>query len=360
MQVFGQAVFGPLCLLVLVLQSSCAYISQSSKYTGPEPRPAAVEDYYAKGPSPSYQRFYEEVLTQKNEYTHKKISIETHVGQITIDYFQRPEPSDQLIFVFPVLGGKNIIADYFARYYARNGFDTAVVNRVDDFKNPAHFYELEEILRDGIVRDRIAMDFFEQQYAKKEFGSFGISRGAINVAMTAGVDPRLKHNVMAMGGTDLVSLFKDSDQRGIVRYRNRVMAYHNLTEEEFYEQLEKQIKTDPKNLAQYIDSRNSLLVLSVFDQAVPFKYGEKLRQQMGNPQTVYVAAGHLTSILYTQFAKLLLPFKELCLFPRDYIESEALAFYQRSFNNNHSNDWWMLPYRVLQLPFTLIGSVLAK
>ncbi|MBX7143946.1 MAG: hypothetical protein K1X79_05800 [Oligoflexia bacterium] len=332
-------------------------MAQNPNYQGPPPRSAEIESYYAKGDS--YSSYSEEVLTVKSDYVHRKIAIQTHAGAINIDYFAGPEKSEDLIFVFPVLGGKNIIADYFARYFAQHGFDTAIVNRVDDFKDPSKFYQLEEVFRQNVVRDRLAIDFFEREYGKKNFGTFGISRGAINVAISAGVDPRLKYNVMAMGGTDLVSLFKESDQRGITKYRNRVMAYHNLTEEEFYSQLERQIKTDPKNLAQFIDGRNSLVVLSVFDHAVPFKYGEQLREQLGNPRTVYVAAGHLTSILYTQYAKLLLPFRELCLFPRDYIESEALSFYRSSFKRDEYS-WWMLPYRVLQLPFSLLGSALAN
>jgi hypothetical protein len=345
-----------LAVVIIGLLSSCALIPQNPHYAGPPERPTEIDAYYSKGIS--FTGFDEQVVSKMKNYTHKRILIESEAGQIKIDFYQRAEQSKDLIFVFPVLGGKNILADYFARYFARHGFDTAIVNRVDDFKDPARFYEIEDVFRRGVVRDRVAMDFFEKQYHKTEFGSFGISRGAINVAMTAGVDSRLKHNVLAMGGTDLVSLFKESNQRGIVKYRNRVMAFHDLTEEEFYDALRRQIRTDPKNLAHYIDSRNALMFLSVFDQAVPIKYGEQLREQMGNPRTVYVAAGHLTSILFTQYIKLLTPWRELCVFPQDYIESEALSFYQESFKRDASS-WWMLPYRVLQLPFTLIGSMFA-
>jgi len=44
----------------------------------------------------------------------------------------------------------------------------------------------------NVVRDRMAIDFFEQRLGKKEFGTLGISRGAINVAVTAGVDETAK------------------------------------------------------------------------------------------------------------------------------------------------------------------------
>lgn len=354
---FHVAAAASVCAFLSFGLSGCAFVPLNPNYQGPPERPVEIDTYYSKGNS--YNAFQETTLKEKKEYTHKKIDIQTDAGPISIDYFARPKHTDSLIFVLPVLGGRNIIADYFARYYARHGFDTAIVNRSNEFKDPNRFAELEEIFRKNIVRDRIAIDFFEKQYGKKQFGSFGISRGAINVAMTAGVDPRLKYNVMAMGGTDLVSLLRDSDQKGVRKFRNKVMDTLGMSKTQFYESLRARIRTDPKYLAKYMDARNTLMFLAVFDHAVPFKYGEQLREDIGKPRTVYLTAGHFTSILFTQYAKLLLPRAEICLFPRDYIEREALVFYNRSFKHRNTA-WQMLPYRILQLPFNIIGGTLAN
>lgn len=337
--------------------SSCAFVPLNPHYEGPPARPAEIETYYSKGAS--FKSVKEEDLKLTKQYTHKKIDIDTEFGPISIDYFKLRKQNDSLIFVLPVLGGRNIIADYFARYFAKHGFDTAIVNRSNDFKDPEKFDQIEEVFRRNIVRDRIAIDFFEQKYQKKRFGTFGISRGAINAAMTAGVDPRLKYNVLAMGGTDLVGLLRDSKQKGVKKFRNKVIKSKGITKQEFYENLRARVRTDPTYLAKYMDARDTLMFLSVFDNAVPFKYGEKLRQEIGKPRTVYLAAGHYTSILYTQYAKLLMPWERICLFPTDYIESEALAFYKQRFKRKNTF-FQTLPYRILQLPFNLVGGVLAN
>ncbi len=339
--------------------AGCMYSPLAAHYKGPPQRPAELEQYYAKG---SYSDFTEKVTRVDQDFSVRRLQINTSGGLITIDYYQRPKQSENLIFVFPLLGGKNIVADHFADYFAHRGYDTAIVHRVNDFKDPKNFDKLEEIMRQGIVRDRIALDFFEQQYGKKKFGSFGISRGAINVAMTAGVDPRLKYNVMAMGGTDIVRILKKSDQPGIKKYRDRVMAEEHITSDEFYTRLKDQIRTDPKQLASYVNARNALLFFGIFDKTVPFKYGRKLRKQIGQPRTIYLLAGHYTSVLYTQFVRLVPPvqnsfYPSFAAFPMDYVERESLAFYDARFKHRRFNPMIAL-YRALQFPVNVVGWAL--
>lgn len=340
---------------VVFAVSSCAYVGESSSGAPKPERPAEIDSYYSRGSS--FEDFKEEVIYENSDYKVKRISIITESGLVTVDYYQRPTSDENLVFVFPLLGGKNLIVDYFADYFAKRGYEAAIVHRVDDFKDPSKFSKLEEVFRAGVVRDRIAMDFFESKYKKKNFGSFGISRGAINVAITAGVDPRLKYNVMAMGGTDLVGLFKRSNQKGLAKYIQRVMDYEHISRDEFFVRLKSMLKTDPKNLAQYINPEDTLLMLAVFDRTVPIRYGERLRRQIGNPRTIYLLADHYTSAMYTQLASVFPPVPRLSLFPLDYIESEALAFYDKSFKKRGVSPK-VLPYRLLQLPFTILGELM--
>lgn len=158
-----------------------------------------------------------------------------------------------------------------------------------------------------MIRDRIAIDFFERQYGKKEFGSFGISRGAINVAISAGVDKRLKHNVLALGATDLVRIMKSSNERRIEKYRDDVMAKLGISEKEFYTALTDNIRTDPKGLAKISYARHTLLVLALLDKTVPIQYGIKLRREIGGPKTVYLLADHYLAAGFTQLATVAAP-----------------------------------------------------
>ena len=261
------------------------------------------------------------------------------------------------MFVFPVLGGKkNLIENYFAQTFANRGFDAAIVHRNEDFKKPETFPQIEDTLKRMVVRDRIAIDFFEKEYKKKDFGSFGISRGAINVAMSAGVDPRLKHNVLAMGGTDLVGVFRDSDERKIGLYKKAVMEQQKITAEEFYAYMEERIKTDPKMLAKYMDARNTLLILALFDSTVPFKYGQQLRADIGNPRVVYLLAGHKTSVLFTELPNHVKPLEHFPIMPFDYIETEAVAFYDKSFGTGRRSARQAV-FEVLQSPFSLVAQI---
>jgi len=335
----------------LLILSGCGVLPLDPHAKPPPVRPEELNQYYAKGNS--YSAFSSTLLQDKIHYTVNRYTIKTDKGDITIDYYKKPTADENLIFVFPLLGGKNVIADYFAEYFVQHGFDAAIVHRNNDFKDPKYFDQLEEVLRDNVVRDRIAIDFFEKEMHKKTFGTFGISRGAINVAMTAGVDPRLKYNVMAMGGTDMVDIFRYSHQRRLKFYRNSVMEQKGLSKEEFFNDLRAKLRTDPDHLAGYLDPKNTLLFLSVFDRTVPIKYGRMLRKQIGNPKTVLLLADHYTSILYTQYAPLLPPIRKIGIFPLDYIETQAMDFYEKSFGIS-SGALKMMPYRLLQLPSDII------
>lgn len=345
-----------LVCVACLLFSGCVRLSGNSWYTGPPARPTSMQEYYRA--EASYAGFREQIEKSTKQYTLKHITIDSYAGPIVIDYFQRSEKSNSLVLVFPVLGGKNFIEKHIARYLAESGFDAAIVNRSNEFKDPGKFEQLEEIFRLNIIRDRLALDFFEAEYGKSQFGSFGISRGAINVALTAGVDSRLQYNVLALGGTDLIHLFRDSHQARISKYIQTVSDSRGYSREQFFVELGKQLRTDPKFTAQYLDSRKTLLILGIFDRTVPFSYGLKLREQIGRPETIFLFADHYVSLAYTQTVSILPPSKEKAgLFPFPYIEQEAVSFYARSFDQGWN--WKVLPFKILQFPFNLVAETLA-
>jgi hypothetical protein len=344
-------------LAISISASGCFRLTASSSYKGPPERPAEMESYYR--PERPYGSFREEIERVTPDYTHKHITIDSYSGPIVVDYFQGNKRTDSLVLVFPVLGGKNFIEKHFARYLVESGVDAAIVNRSNEFKDPTKFEQLEQIFRANIIRDRLALDFFQAEYGKHKFGSFGISRGAINVALTAGVDPRLKYNVLAMGGTDLVNLFRDSNQPRIENYIRTVSDTRGYSEEQFFTALKKQLRTDPKYTAQYLDGRDTLLVLGIFDRTVPFSYGMKLREQIGRPETIFLFADHYVSLAYTQTVSLFPPSKEKSgLFPFPYIEQEALSFYKRNFDDKWN--WKALPFELVTLPFNLVAEGVAN
>jgi hypothetical protein len=137
-----------------------------------------------------------------------------------------------------------------------------------------------------------------------------------------------------------------------------VSEQKGFEEEQFFEALRRQVRTDPKNTAQYLDGRDTLLILGIFDRTVPFAYGMKLREQIGRPETIFLCADHYVGVLYTQTVSLVPPSKEdPGLFPFPYVEEEALNFFDKHFND--SINWSVVPYRVLQAPLNLAAEGIA-
>ncbi len=341
---------------LLLLCSGCFVVPQSPNYPGPQPVPPEVEAYYRV--DSSYTSFKESAVETFDNYQKKTYDLETAYGPMTVDWYASPEGGDDLVFVFPVLGGKPVIEGHFARYFVERGLDAAIVRRSDEFKKPEKFFSLEQIFRDNVRRDRIVIDFFEREIGKKNFGGFGLSRGAINVAMTAAVDKRLKHNILCLGGSDLYNLFKKSNQRSIKKYITRVMDEYQISNAQVFTFIQKNIKTDPKNLASFIDARNTKLILALFDRTVPIKYGLRLRDQIGRPETLFLVADHYTGLLYTRFSDIIWPDHPLALFPLDYLESESTDFFNQAFSHRRSY-LKRVPLRILRVPFDMIGQMVA-
>src|SRR5262249_54411208 len=155
-----------------------------------------------------------------------------------------------------------------------------------------------KVLYDNVVRDRIAIDFFEKEYGKKNFGTFGISRGALNVILTAAVDSRLKYNVLAMGATDFARIMETTHERRIRHYVQDVVDKKNLTEAQVYDAV-RALKTEPSKLAQYLNAKDTLMFLALLDNTVPIPQGLELRRQIGGPKTVFVLADHYLTAAYT-------------------------------------------------------------
>lgn len=342
-------------LFIILNLAGCFAISGRERSTPIPERPDPMLEYYK--PHSSYLSYQEDVTAVTSSYIEKHILVTTTNGSFQIDLFENQEPDDDLVFVFPVLGGKNFVERSIAIFLAEHGVDTAIVNRNNEFKDPKKFDNLEEILRQNLIRDRLAIDFFEREYGKRDFGSFGISRGGINVALTAGVDSRLKYNVMVLGGTDMVNVFRDSDQKRIQKYVSTVSTEKNIAEEEFYELLKRDIITDPINTAHYINGDDSLLILAIFDKTVPFSYGMRLREQLGYPKTIFLFSDHYVGLLYTQVGSLIPPGKGPGLFPFPYIEDEALNFFRDKFKTGET--WGLVPFKIFQAPLNLIGEVVS-
>jgi hypothetical protein len=143
---------------------------------------------------------------------------------------------------------------------------------------------------------------------------FAVSLGAIQGAMFVAVDARVRAAALGLVGGDVADILAHSREKSYVKRRAAMLREQHLTLPELQQRFAAAIKCDPVYFAPYVDRQKVLLVLAVFDRVVPFKNGRELREKMGDPETIFIAAGHLTAVLY-------LP----------YIECQALDFYRRRF-----------------------------
>lgn len=346
-----------LSFLPLVSLSGCFTVPLHPEYSGPDPRPVELEQYYDV--ANSYTDYLDEIILEEDDFTVRRIYLDTDFGEVTVDYFQGLDSNPNLIFVFPVKGGRNSFSNYFARYFVRHGFDAAVVHRDGAFKDSKNFEQLEDIFHKHLIRDRIVIDFFEDIFGKSEFGSFGISRGAVNAAAVAGVDSRLKYNVLALAAADLVGLFVHSTDRGMVKYRKRVMDERNIDVSEYEAFIQKILITNPSRFASHIDARNTLMFIALFDDVVPVSYGLELRRTIGYPHTEFIVSGHYSALAYTCFVQLLVPYQGPCFFPFDYVEDESLAFFHSRFGKPRESMRKVL-FSIIKAPMTLLAELITR
>jgi hypothetical protein len=299
------------------------------------------------------------VLPTQN-YTVRRYEVGSGYGDITIDYFQlRGRNSRELILIFPILGGKNKIENYFADVLAEAGFESAIIHRNDEFKNPALFSQIETVMRRNTLRDIIALNFFEKELGKRVFGGFGLSRGAMNLVITAGTDPRLKYNFLALGGASVVKVVRSSKERRIKAYIEDLARMRHSSVEETLTFLDRTLISEPSVFAPALDPQNTMLVLGVLDSTVPFAEGLRLRKLLGNPATVFLLSGHATSLLYSQFFRLITLGSSHPIIPLPYLETEIVNFFTEKMRPSNTRVG-IIPFRFFQMPGNITAELLRQ
>lgn len=225
------------------------------------------------------------------------------------------------LLVAPILGGNYRISSHFADYFSRNGYHCLLVKRPEGFKDLGGGTEqLDANLREAVRRDRAALNWFANrpEVAEEALGSFGISYGGIKNVILAGAEPRLRVNVFALAGGGMDGILGESNQNRIESLREMVMRERHMDLPAFMEMVRKSFRSDPLRFAPYVDARDTLLILARFDRTVPAENGERLRERLGYPETLYLPAGHYSAALFTGLAA----------YP--FVERRALAFYDEN------------------------------
>lgn len=232
-------------------------------------------------------------------------SYDVHLGHdnsITFEYYgTKVADNPPFVMVAPILGGHYTVSRMICELLAENGISAAIVYRKGKILKDDDYPNLETGILSMVSDRRKVLDLIVNsgEVDAERMGSFGISMGAITNVPLIAVDDRLDYHIFGLPGGDIPSIMRVSSERQIEKGRVRYMQRHGLNNlDEFEEHLRKGYKSDPLNMAPYIDARNVRMFLAYFDTVVPIEYGLKLRDAMGKPELNVLPTGHYTTALY--------------------------------------------------------------
>ena len=220
---------------------------------------------------------------------------------ITFEFFEPVNVDNPPVaIVLPILNGQKHIVRPFATYYAKRGFASIIVDSRQRTTLEDDIVEPEAALERTAKRHRRMLDWVEQQpnLDASRVVVFGASLGGFNALFLAAVDDRVRAVVPALAAADLPYVFSHSTERRIAEAFENVMQSLELDRDELEEYLRTKVETGPSGLAPFINTDNVLMIIAKQDKAVPTNKQYELRALLGDPETIELPTGHLSSAAY--------------------------------------------------------------
>jgi hypothetical protein len=291
------------------LLCSCAHYKCNPDYTGPSKRSAEILEYYSY---PRQQIEAEiEKIAEKNHYVVQRIEFASALNvfnfeNIKVDFYVQKKPGQYpTILVLPIANGVDFCARGFARHFASNGFNCAIVhNRHIDIEDIRSAELVEDYLRQTVLDCRQILDYLAErkEVDNDKLGCLGMSVGGIKASIVAGVDERLKCSVIGLAGGSMADIAILCKLKEVKEYM-RSLTETGVSPETIHTEISQKVVTDPLKLAEYIDARQTLMYIAMFDRVIHRKCGDKLWEAAGKTEVVYTFSGHLTSLLYLPYAE---------------------------------------------------------
>ncbi len=303
-----------------VLFCSCAHYPCDPAYVGPKTRSDELLAYYSY-PEQKVEATVQTV-TEKKRYVIEQVEFPSArnvfgTENIKVDFYvQRKKGKFPTILIWPIPDDADFCTRGFARRFAANGFNCAVIhNRDVDLDKIASAEQLEDCFRQTVLDARQVIDYLveRKEVDADRLGCLGLSLGGIRASIVSAVDERIKCSVIALAGGSMADITLGSKLPGIRDYVKE-LAEMGASPETIRIELSNKVTTDPLALAEYMDAKDVLMYIAAFDHVVPTQCGDRLWKAIGKPEVVHLFSGHFTSLLY-------LP----C------VERESLSFFKRKF-----------------------------
>lgn len=302
-------VFGSPLILAAMMLTSCARCQLDPAYMGPTKRTTEILEYYGYPRRPIEAKV--ETIRERRRYTIKRVEFPSAVNvfgteNIKVDYYvQKGQGKFPTVLVPPVGDGVDFLGRNFARHFASNGFNCALVhNREVDLDEIESAEQVEDYLRQVVIDSRQVLDYLVQQDEVDggKLGCLGISLGGIKATVVSAADERIKCTVIGLAGGSMADIALESKEKTVREYMARWFEM-GVSPEALRIEMSDKIATDPVALAEYVDARNVLMYIAAFDWIIPRECCDNLREAMGKPEAVYLCSGHFTSLLYLPYAE---------------------------------------------------------
>ena len=292
-----------------ILLCSCAHYKCDPDYTGPSQRSAELLEYYSY-PSQKIEAEVEKI-SERKRYVVERITFPSALNvfdneNIKVDfYIQKKAGQFPTILVLPIANGVDFCAKGFARHFASNGLNCAIVHNrhveMEDIQNAEH---VEDYLRQTVLDSRQILDYLveRKEVDGNKLGCLGMSLGGIRASIVSGVDERIKCCVVGLAGGSMADITFLSDLKEVKRYI-RGLVEMGISPETIRTEVSDKIVTDPLKLAEYTDARETLMYVAMFDRVIHRECGDKLWEATGKPEAVYIFSGHFTSLLFLPYAE---------------------------------------------------------
>ena len=317
--------FRVVLLFGLMFLASCAHYELDPAYTGPVERPQKLLKYYSYPHQPIEAKV--EAIREKRRYKILRVEFPSALNvfgtdNIKVDYYvQKKCGKFPTVLALPIAGGVDFCIETFARHYASNGFNCAVLhNRPVDLEDIETAEQAEDYLRQVVLDSRQVLDFLTEQdrVDSDRLGCLGLSLGGIKASIVSAVDERIKCTVIGLAGGSMADIALESGEKAVREYISGWVEM-GVSPEALRIEMSDKLVTDPVSLGKYADARNFLMYIAAFDRIVPRKCGDNLWRSVGKPEVVYLFSGHFSSLLYLPYA-----------------ERNSLSFFKRKFNAQQS------------------------
>ncbi len=214
-----------------------------------------------------------------------------------------------LLVDMPILGGAKddyLACRVFGRWAAAAGLSSFYLHQdADILTGERDAAELDRLMRDCLIAYRKTLQLFVTERSEVDpmrLGSIGISLGAIRNVVLIAVEPRLRANLLCLGGGDLAGILVSSQERMVLRYMERRKRLDGLDPGGVAAEFRREFSAEPIDFARYVPPENALLFVGSFDDKVPYRSGLLLREALGRPALHVLPLGHYTGLLAAPYA----------------------------------------------------------